>query len=221
MSTGLWTHVALTLDGQNGIIYVNGSPVVTNAVTISPLDVEAQTNHLGRSKFVADPYFNGQIANFRVYGRVLSPAEIAAPQPIIAQPADGSAYWPSTTITFNGGATDFADLVLGASALSWRVEYAQDGKTNIVFGPMAGITNGIFNIPANATGGGNYRVVLTATDGAGHPASTVSTLSSANPPNGWSSHFPFAPMRAMRTAISTARSMAALRFNLTRRAATC
>ncbi len=191
LPTGVWTHVALTLDGQNGIIYVNGAPVVTNAATLSPLDVEAQTNHLGRSKFIADPYFNGQIASFRVYGRALSPVEIAAPVPVIAQPADGSVYWPGTTIAFNGSATDFADVPLAASALSWRVDYAQDGRTNIVFGPVAGITNGVFNIPTNAIGGGVYRVVLTATDGAGHQASVISTLSPANPPNGWSSYFPF------------------------------
>ena len=42
------------------------------------MDVLAQTNHLGHSKFVADPDFNGQIAWFRVYGRVLSAEEIAA-----------------------------------------------------------------------------------------------------------------------------------------------
>lgn len=191
LSTGVWTQVALTLDGQNGIIYVNGSPVVTNAVTLSPVDVEAQTNHLGRSKFVADPYFNGQIASFRVYGRALSPVEIVAPEPVIAQPLDGAEYWPGATIAFSGHAADFADIALASSALSWRIEYAQDGKTNVVFGPVTGITNGTFNIPTNATGGGAYRVVLTATDSAGRQATAVSTLFPANPPSGWSSYYPF------------------------------
>jgi arabinan endo-1,5-alpha-L-arabinosidase len=191
LSTGVWTHVALTLDGQNGIIYVNGAPVVTNAITLSPLDVLAETNHLGHSKFVADPDFKGQIACFRAYGRALSAAEIAAPQPVIAQPADGAIYWPGSTISFNGSATDFADLALGASALSWRIEYAQDGITNITFGPVGGITNGTYNIPTNATGGGTYRIVLTATDGVGHQGTTSSTLSPANPPVGWSSYYPF------------------------------
>jgi len=192
LSPGVWTQVALTLDGQNGTIYVNGSPVVTSAITFSPLDVKAQTNHLGRSKFVADPYFNGQIASFRVYGRALSASEIAAPQPVISQPADGSLYWPGMTILFRGGATDLADVPLANSALNWRVEYVQDGLTNIIYGPVAGITNGSFNISTNAAGGGIYRVVLTATDGAGRRATAVSTLSPANPPpNGWSAYYPF------------------------------
>lgn len=191
LSTGVWTHVALTLDGQNGIIYVNGTPVVTNAITLSPVNVEAQTNHLGRSKFIADPYFNGQIASFRAYGRALSPTEIVAPLPVITQPASGSVYWPGSMIAFNGSAMDFSDVPLAATALSWQVQYAQDGRTNVVFGPAAGITNGTYNIPTNATGGGTYQVVLTATDGAGRQASAVSTLSPANPPNGWSSYYPF------------------------------
>ena len=191
LSTGVWTHVALTLDGQSGIIYVNGAPVVTNAITLSPLDVEAQTNYLGRSKFIADPYFNGQIANFRVFGRALAPAEITAPQPVIAAPDDASVYWPGAPVNFSGSATDFADLALTAAALSWRIEYGQDGKTNLVFGPQAGITSGTFIIPTNATGGGVYRVVLTATDGAGHAAAAVATLNPANPPAGWSSYYPF------------------------------
>lgn len=191
LSTGVWTHVALTFDGQNGIIYVNGTPVVTNAITLSPLDVQAQTNHLGRSKFVADPYFNGQIASFRAFGRVLSPAEIVAPLPVVAQPANGSLYWPGTAITFNGSATDFSDKPLAATALSWEIQYTQDGRTNIVYGPVTGVTNGTFNIPTNATDGGTYLIVLTATDGSGHQATAVSNLSPANPPSGWSSYYPF------------------------------
>ncbi len=190
LPTNVWTHVALTLDGQKGIIYSNGVPVVTNNITFSPLQTLAQTNYLGRSMFAADPYFNGQIANFRVYGRALSAAEIAAPQPVIASPADGSTYLPGTTLSFNGSATDLTDLALSASALSWRIEFAQDGITNIVFGPVAGTTSGSYNIPTNANGG-TYQVILIATDSAGRKGTNVATLSPANPPSGWSSYYPF------------------------------
>jgi hypothetical protein len=191
LPAGVWTHVALVLDGQNGILYVNGAPVATTPITLSPLDVLAQTNHLGHSKFVADPDFNGQIASFRVRGRALSAAEITAPQPVIAQPPDGSLYWPGTTVVFNGSAKDFADVALGANALSWRIDYVQEGRTNIVYGPVAGITNGSFTVPTNATGGGTYRIVLTAADGANHPGTMSASLSPANPPSGGASYYPF------------------------------
>jgi arabinan endo-1,5-alpha-L-arabinosidase len=192
LPTNVWTHVALTLNGSQGVLYVNGTPVVTNTgMNLLPLNVAPQTNALGRSKFVADPYFNGQYACFRVYGRALSPAEIAAPIPTIAQPGGGSAYWPGTTLAFSGSAVDYANRPLAAASLSWQVNYSQDGQTNVAFGPVAGITNGAFNIPANATGGGNYIVVLTATDSSNRQSSVSSILSPANPPPAWSSYYPF------------------------------
>lgn len=189
---GVWTHVALTLDGSRGVLYVNGNPVATNAsMTFSPLQVRAQTNHLGHSKFTADPDFNGQISSFRVCGRALAAAEIAAPLPVIAQPRDNASYWPGQALAFSGGVTDFNDLPLAASTLTWRVEYVQDGQTNLVSGPLSGVTNGVFNIPTNATGGGVYRVLLTATNTSGRFRTVTASLAPANPPPAWSAYYPF------------------------------
>ncbi len=191
LPSNVWTHVAVTLDGTRGILYVNGLPVATNtAMNLLPVNVAPQTNALGRSKFTTDPYFNGQYASFRVYGRALSPQEIIAPLPEITQPANGSLYWPGGAINFSGTATDFASMPLGASNLTWQIEYVRDGFTNVVFGPVAGLTSGTFAIPTNATGGGNYIVVLTATDASNRQSSVSATLLPANPPSGWSSYFP-------------------------------
>ncbi len=191
LPTNVWTQVAVTLDGTQGILYVNGLPVVTNtAMNLLPVNVAPQTNALGQSKFAADPYFNGQYASFRVYGCALSPQEMLAPLPEIAQPANGSIYWPGGAINFSGAATDFAAVPLGANNLSWQIEYAQDGSTNVVFGPVTGLIRGTFAIPTNATGGGNYIVVLTATDASNRQSSVSATLLPANPPGSWSSYYP-------------------------------
>ena len=192
LPSNVWTHVALTLDGSRGVLYVNGAAVATNTgMNQLPLNVQPQTNHLGRSKFSADPYFNGEFAAFRAYGRVLSPAEIIAPIPIISQPADGSTFSPGDVINFSGSATDFANRPLGRSNLTWQINSIKDGRTNTVFGPVMGITNGTFAIPANATDGSSYAVVLTAQDNSNHQSSTVANLSPANPPASWSSYYPF------------------------------
>ena len=164
LPVGVWTHVALTLDGAKGIIYSNGVPVVTNTITFSPLEVRAETNHLGHSKFVADPDFNGKFANFRVYGRALSATEIIAPQPAIGQPADGSSYGPGATIAFNGRATDFSDVTIPASNFTWSVQWRDNGSTNVVLAALTGVTNGSFTIPA--TGNAIYRVSLSVVDSA-------------------------------------------------------
>ncbi len=191
LPVGVWTHVAVTLDGKRGILYVNGTPAATNAnMNLSPLDLLAQTNHLGRSKFSADPNFNGQIASFRAYGRVLSAAEIAAPLPSITQPADQSVYWPGSTIVFSGGATDFADVPLNPGSLSWRVESLLDGETNLALGPLVGVTNGVFPVPTNATRGGTYRLLFTATDSSARQRTVAVNLLPANPPPPWASYYP-------------------------------
>ncbi|MFO1511917.1 MAG: LamG-like jellyroll fold domain-containing protein [Verrucomicrobiota bacterium] len=192
LTIGAWTHVALTLDGTRGVLYVNGNPVVTNStMSLSPLQVRAQTNHLGRSKFVADPDFNGQISSFRVYSRALSATEIASPLPVIAQPANGSVYSPGSVIAFNGNATDFNDVPIATTRLNWRIDYVQDGQTNLVFGPLNAVTNGVFVVPTNATGGGTYRVSLTATNLTGRTRTVTASLAPANPPSSWSSYYPF------------------------------
>lgn len=195
LPVGVWTHVALTLDGSQGILYVNGAPVATTAITISPLDVLAQTNCLGHSKFVADPDFNGQFSNFKVYGRVLSPAEIVAPQPSIAQPAQGAAYRPGDTIAFAGSAADFRDIALAPAGLTWTVQFCYAGATNTVLGPLTGVTNGSFAIPTTgvAATNGYYRVLLTAADSLGRTTTSSAEIypTTNSAPGTWASFYPF------------------------------
>jgi hypothetical protein len=75
---GRWAHVAVTL-GDNGVsIYLDGAQVAQQAPAIMrPSDLgDTGNNFIGRSPFAADPYLDGQIDEFRIYDRVLSPAEI-------------------------------------------------------------------------------------------------------------------------------------------------
>ena len=192
LPVGVWTHVAVTLDGTWGVLYVNGIAVASRSnMTIAPLDVLAQTNYLGHSKFAADPDFNGQISSFKAYGRYLSGAEITAPQPTIVEPVDSSSYWPGSRIQFSGRATDFMDAALDATHFTWRAEYSRDGHTNVVFGPVSGIPEGWFFTSTNAAETGAYRVYLTATDSAGRQNTVSSVLVPANSKIDSSSFYPF------------------------------
>lgn len=193
LPTNVWTHVAVTLDGSRGILYVNGAAVATNSsMNVLPLNVASQTNHLGRSKFAADPYFNGQYASFRAYSRALTATEIMAPVPTIASPADGSACWPGGTIRFKGGATDFMSVPLTASNLTWQIQYINNGVTNVVSNPGTGVSEGVYTVPAYATNG-LYRVLLLVTDKLGRKATnSVNVYATATVgANAWSSFYPF------------------------------
>jgi hypothetical protein len=77
MPTGSWCHVAVTLDGMNGLLYLNGNPVGTNSsLKIRPWQTLAKNNYVGKSQFPADPLFSGEVGSFRIFGRALSGAEI-------------------------------------------------------------------------------------------------------------------------------------------------
>jgi hypothetical protein len=78
LPTNSWCHVAVTLDGAVGVLYLDGLPVATNLnVTIRPWQLLTTANYIGKSQFPADPTFRGRIDSVRIFGRALSAAEIA------------------------------------------------------------------------------------------------------------------------------------------------
>jgi hypothetical protein len=79
LAAGVWKHVAVTLSGTTGILYVDGVEVARNSnMTLTPASLGSTTqNYIGKSQF-SDPYLNGLVDDFRIYSRALSAAEIAA-----------------------------------------------------------------------------------------------------------------------------------------------
>jgi hypothetical protein len=73
-------HVAVTLSGSTGTIYVDGTPVSTNtAMFQAPFRLGSTTqNWLGKSQYSADATFHGLIDDFRIYRGALSAAQIAS-----------------------------------------------------------------------------------------------------------------------------------------------
>ncbi|QUP55678.1 hypothetical protein GO998_18130 (plasmid) [Ralstonia syzygii] len=80
LPTGQWVHVAVTLSGTTGTLYVNGTAVNTNtAMFLAPFRLGSTAqNWLGRSQYSADPGFNGLIDDFRIHRGALTAAQIAS-----------------------------------------------------------------------------------------------------------------------------------------------
>jgi hypothetical protein len=82
LAVGTWQHVAVVIGGGSGILYVDGLPMTTKTgMTLLPSALGNTTkNYIGKSQYAdaaeRDPYLDGNVDEFRVYSRVLTPAEI-------------------------------------------------------------------------------------------------------------------------------------------------
>jgi hypothetical protein len=79
LPTGRWVHVAVTLSGTVGTLYVDGSPVASNnEIWITPYQLGHTTRTwLGRSQYGGDRFFKGRMQDLRVYSGALGAAGIA------------------------------------------------------------------------------------------------------------------------------------------------
>ncbi len=73
----VWTHLAVTLSGTTGTLYVNGVPAATNSsMTLRPSDLGVTSNNwIGRSQY-PDPFLNATVDEFQIYDRALNATEI-------------------------------------------------------------------------------------------------------------------------------------------------
>ena len=80
LPTGRWVHLAVTLSGTQGTLYVDGTAVGSNAsIALAPFQLGSTTqNWLGRSQYSGDPYFNGRLQDLRLYSGALTAAQVAA-----------------------------------------------------------------------------------------------------------------------------------------------
>ncbi|KAI1375354.1 acetyl-CoA carboxylase [Hypoxylon crocopeplum] len=90
LPTGQWVHIAVTLAGSTGTLYIDGQVSGTNtAMTLNPTNLDNPGNRwIGRSQY-GDALLNAIIDEFHIFNRALSAAEIQSMQASAAGSTDG------------------------------------------------------------------------------------------------------------------------------------
>ena len=101
LPVGQWSHVAVTLSGGTARLYLNGAQVASGAFSITPSQLSADLNYIGKSRFTADPLFSGLIDDVRIADYAFSPAQIAAMQGANTAPQFSATTIPGGSATQN------------------------------------------------------------------------------------------------------------------------
>ena len=147
LPTGGWHHVAVTLNGPTGTLYVDGVQVgINNAMTLKPSTMGATSqNWIGRSQY-ADPYLDGRVDDFRIYNLALTTSEVT-------HVMNGQSVLPVAELPFNETSGTTANDVSGKGwngTLTGGATWVAGNKGNAV--DLSG-TNQYVALPTGAVPG--------------------------------------------------------------------
>lgn len=139
IAQNVWTHLAVTYDGENVRFYVNGDLKDTQAcVTNISTPMTSNTFWIGSDSRSDATRLKGKMNDFRVYNHVLSPKEVkeiskglavhytlsgGAQNNLISGtmdiPTTNSVWWYGSRATKSGTVGDFSQIVLTGSTADW------------------------------------------------------------------------------------------------------
>ena len=78
LTPGTWKHVAVTLNGNTALLYVNGIQATSSTgFSIAPAAFTPINDYLGKSQFSADPLFNGKLEEVEIADYAMTAAQIS------------------------------------------------------------------------------------------------------------------------------------------------
>jgi hypothetical protein len=162
LESSFWNNITAVLDGDADTLtfYLNG--VKTGSVAaggLTPNSIATQTrNALGRSPYTGDYLFRGSIANFHVYGRALTAAEVSEVAASDGQPNEAMFLANAQSIADTASDLTITEETTALPALGGGVVY-KSNDARIAIG-SDGVT-ATTQLPAPGTA--DFEATLTAT----------------------------------------------------------
>ncbi len=169
ISLNTWVHVAVSLQGNVGTLYVNGTAVGTNPnMTLRPANLgQTNNNYLGDSQFTSDAALQGRLDDFRILNAGLNANGIVSLRDAWQAPTVASgAVAVASPVTASAASLS----VLGASAageagLTYTWSLTGTPPAPVSFSSNG--TNGAKNTTAIFTQSGMYQFLVTITNSLG------------------------------------------------------
>ncbi len=176
-----WVHLAVTLSGRLGTLYVNGIAVGSNAnMDFSPAEIgQTPNNWLGRSQFSNDPYLNGKIDDFRIYRGAMKTGDVYALATDLTAPSP-----PAAPASFSAAAVPGNQINLSWSTVSGATSYLVWRSTTSggPYAALATLRSGTSYSDTGLTAGTTYYYVVTAANLGGDGANSAQASAVALPP---------------------------------------
>ena len=145
LPNGVWSHVAVTLDGVTGNLLVNGVVAASGAITLRPDQLLApntttgtQHNYLARSEGTAMPMFQGAIDDVQFFSSALSAAQLAAVTVPLAgdvllsdnfdSNSNGAGAFNSTLAADQQGLLAPLSYSVAGHAQDWQIQHGNGGR---------------------------------------------------------------------------------------------
>jgi hypothetical protein len=146
-----WHHIAVTLSGNTGKLYIDGGVVDTQTITLNPADLGlTRQNFIGKSQW-NDLFPTTKVDEFRIYNSALSASEIVAlasqTPPSAPASLDASAVTNAVTLTWSPSN--------GASNYNVKISPTNGGPYTLLAGGLTGTNLNYLSTEA----GTNYYVV--------------------------------------------------------------
>ena len=182
LPTGAWTHVAVTLGGGTGVLFVDGQEVGrNNSMTLTPDSMGATINNkIGWSQWTQwDPYLDGSVDDFRIYPVALSEGQVQT----LYESQIPTAIPPTPTGPSATPLTGQIDLMWNASSggTNYNISRStEDGGPYTLIASVGGTSFSDMELPEKTT----YYYVISAVNGLGESAGStqVDAMTLATPP---------------------------------------